>query len=374
MHVQDPPNKTRPRHHHHADVLYVYTQGEHHIEGEGTYRAGDLRWTRAGHVYGPETTGPDGGGWWIVSYGDPIPVSAKSDSVDAAPPLTNEKSTSDALMRFEAPIDWDAVHAYIERDGGVIVSGVLPSDLVDRLANELNDYLVPRPQAGMPRSGSNGYDLFLGKNTIRLHGLVTKLKSAGELIAFPDIVAAAKRSISPLASSILLNAGEVIQIGLDEPAQFLHRDTDSWPTLTLGGAPALINAIVALDPFTEENGATYIAPGSHKWELGRSPLSSELVRAVMKRGDILLFRGDLLHGGGENKTTMPRRAISVSYCAGWLRPVENSFLNVPADVARQLPKQLQEILGYVAHDASGQRGGMVGLYEGGSPEIFLKRN
>ena len=72
--VKDPPNKTRARHYHHADVLYVYVSGEHHIEGEGTYRAGDLRWTHAGHVYGPETTGPEGGAWWVISYSDPIPV------------------------------------------------------------------------------------------------------------------------------------------------------------------------------------------------------------------------------------------------------------------------------------------------------------
>lgn len=26
--VQDPPHKTRPRHYHHGDVLYVYTHGE----------------------------------------------------------------------------------------------------------------------------------------------------------------------------------------------------------------------------------------------------------------------------------------------------------------------------------------------------------
>ena len=60
LHVQDPPNKTRPRHYHHGDVIYFYVAGEHHIEGEGTYRAGDVRWTRAGHAYGPETTGSEG--------------------------------------------------------------------------------------------------------------------------------------------------------------------------------------------------------------------------------------------------------------------------------------------------------------------------
>jgi hypothetical protein len=74
--VRFPPNDVRVAHSHHDDIFYVFVAGENHVEGEGTYRAGDVRWVRAGHVYGPEKTGPDGASWWVISKGNPaiIPV------------------------------------------------------------------------------------------------------------------------------------------------------------------------------------------------------------------------------------------------------------------------------------------------------------
>ena len=45
--------------------------------------------------------------------------------------------------------------------------------------------------------------------------------------------------------------------------------------------------------------------------------------------------------GGANTTDARRRVISLSYCAGWLRPVENSYLNVTrATVERLTPMAL----------------------------------
>jgi mannose-6-phosphate isomerase-like protein (cupin superfamily) len=366
MHVEDPPNKTRPRHHHHADVVYVFTKGELHIEGEGTYRAGDIRWTRAGHAYGPETTGPDGGAWWVVTNGDPIPVNHPAEEVDQAPKVPTRHDVG-GLACFEAPHPVDEIARTVLSDGGVILKEFVRPDLADVLDAELDDYIGRNPVAGRPQSGSHGYDVFLGYRTLRLHGLATKLPSAGQLIADPRLMALSRKLMDQRTTSILLNAGEVIQIGPGEPAQFLHRDSDSWPDVQRGIQPFVVNAILALDDFTLENGATCFAPGSHAWEPHRQAKPGELVRAVMKRGDVLFFRGDAIHGGGENATQARRRAISVSYCAGWLRPVENSYLNVPPNFARTLSPPMQDLLGYAAHDSTSRLGGLLGLFEGGDP-------
>ena len=366
--VEDPPRKTRARHHHHGDVLYVYVRGEHHIEGEGTYRAGDLRWTRAGHAYGPETTGPEGGAWWVISYSDPIPVEAS----DPAQARRGASCASPDLPVFARPYDWAAIDAAVLGEGGAILKGFVDRAGRMRLNGALDGYLAGHPDVGRLGSGSSVYDAFLGARTVRLHGLVEKAPETADLIGDPDLVAWAARMMRGAAAGILLNAGELIQIGPGEPAQYLHRDTDSWPALDRRDAPVLVNAIVALDPFMLENGATYVAPDSWRWEAGRQPRSGDLARAVMAAGDALLFRGDLLHGGGENASAAPRRAISVSYCAGWLRPVENSFLNVPRETARRLPPRVQALLGYAAHDAAAQRGGLLGLYENGDPARALE--
>ena len=173
------------------------------------------------------------------------------------------------------------------------------------------------------------------------------------------------------ASSVLLNAGELIQIQPGEPAQFPHRDSDSWP-VPIGAEPIIVNAIVALDDCTLENGATYVATGSWQWDAKRQPRPEEYARAVMQRGDAVLFRGDLIHGGGENQSEDRRRALSISYCAGWLRPVENSFLNLSRETVRQQPEALAGLLGYAAHDGTQNRGGMVGLFENGDPARVLE--
>lgn len=370
MHVEDPPHKTRPRHHHHADVVYFYTKGEHHIEGEGTYRAGDVRWTRAGYAYGPETTGPEGGAWWVVTYGDPIPVNHEHSTVDVAAPPRNATSM-DAAPNLTRSANLKEIATTVREIGGAVLEGFIAPDLLNTLDAELDGYLAARPSAGLPKSGSAGYDIFLGHRTVRLHGLVAKAPSSERLIADPRLVQLASDVIGSRASSVLLNAGELIQIGPGEPAQLLHRDTDSWPEVPLAREPVLVNAIVALDDFTLENGATYVALGSHVWPPHQRPASEHLIRAVMKRGDVLLFRADLFHGGGENISQGVRRAISVSYCAGWLRSVENSQLNVPIEKARNLSEAMQGLLGFAAHDATSRLGGMVGLFENGDPRLAL---
>lgn len=384
--VEDPPNKTRPMHHHHGDILYLYIKGEHHIEGEGTYRAGDVRWVPGGHAYGPETTGPEGGAWWVLSYTDPLPVDHLDEAgapimatSSAAAGETIEKPApapiqGEGIPHFTYPYDWDAIDAAVRTRGGAIVEGLLSEDLEARTNQEIDAFLRDHHGEALPHSGSVLYDAFLGHRTLRLHGLVEKLPTAGpDLVGHPEITAWAQRMLAPRGSSIQLNAGELIEIGPGEPAQFQHRDSDSWPHLPVTESPVVVNAIVALTDFTRANGATNVALDSVLWEPSRRARPDEISYAEMQAGDVLLFRGDAVHGGGANTTTdESRRAISLSYVVGWLRPVENHYLNVaPATVARQEP-ELQKLLGYASHDATTRGGGFVGLYENGDPRAFLE--
>ena len=55
--------------------------------------------------------------------------------------------------------------------------------------------------------------------------------------------------------------------------------------------------------------------------------------------------------------------MHVSYCAGWLRTEENQYLATPLDVARTLPREAQELLGYAVHDALAVGGGYLGAVE-----------
>jgi len=70
--VTFPPHATLGVHSHPCDTLYVIQSGEFIVDGEGSYRPGELRWVKAGVVYGPERAGPDGTVLLIVSTNGPF--------------------------------------------------------------------------------------------------------------------------------------------------------------------------------------------------------------------------------------------------------------------------------------------------------------
>ena len=67
-----PPGFEAGLHWHPFDTVYLITQGEMTIGDEGIFRVGDIRWVRAGHVYGPEQAGAEGVEFILVSLGGPI--------------------------------------------------------------------------------------------------------------------------------------------------------------------------------------------------------------------------------------------------------------------------------------------------------------
>jgi hypothetical protein len=283
--------------------------------------------------------------------------------------------TVPTLPTFHRPFNWPEIDDIVRTDGGAILAGFLSPEELHNLNQQFDRFIEQHDQVGRPTSRSDGYNTFLGRQTIRLHGLMEKAPASADLIGNPDLVEWATRHIAPDrapgSGAVVLNAAELIQIEPSESRQAAHRDTDSWPEAPNGDHPLAVNAIVALDPFTLQNGATYVAPGSWQWDRDRRATAEEYARATMDAGDAVLFRGDLIHRGGENLSDKSRRAISISYSAGWLRPVENSFLNLSAETIAGLTPRLQALIGFQAHDATDQGGGLLGLYENGDPADAL---
>ena len=274
------------------------------------------------------------------------------------------------IETFTHPYPWQAIDHSTQTTGAAILQGALSPSLVQSLNAEIDSYLETS-KLGLPATGSTDYDKFLGHNTVRMHGLIEKFPSSPEVIGETNVVEWARRTMGSLAGEVLLNAGELIEIRPGEPRQQAHRDSDSWP-IPLGPDPFIVNAIYALDDFTEENGATWIAPDSWPWPKAQRAESSDYARAVMKRGDAIIFRGDLIHRGGANNSDKPRRALSISYCAGWLRTVENTFMNHSLDTIRGQSEQIKVLLGFGAYDGQDQQSGMLDLYENGYPGRYLE--
>jgi ectoine hydroxylase-related dioxygenase (phytanoyl-CoA dioxygenase family) len=128
----------------------------------------------------------------------------------------------------------------------------------------------------------------------------------------------------------------------------------------------LINVIWPLTPFSRENGATQIYPGSH----GRDGMAKDdlgaPVAAECGPGSAICFLGSTAHGAGANETPLARRGIVVGYCLGWLKPYENQWLAYPPDIARSFPPEIAGLAGYRQHRPN------LGNYEGQCPSLLLR--
>jgi hypothetical protein len=259
------------------------------------------------------------------------------------------------------------INQALEEDGVVIIENFFPETLIKALNEQLEPYIAE----SRPRVQNNMYDDFLGGYTVRLHGIAAKADSFGPVLTDARILEVMNQQLKPNCTDYRLSAAELIEIRGGETAQPIHRDDDSWPRAAQTAAPLVINVMIALSDYTAENGATVVVPGSHKWEPGREPQPDEITQAVMSPGSAAIFTGQTLHGGGKNVSGVPRRGLSVSYCHGWLVPVENSWLGIPLEKVRALPERAQSLLGYDLYDGTSRGGGIINMYEVGSPRALL---
>jgi len=130
-----------------------------------------------------------------------------------------------------------------------------------------------------------------------------------------------------------------------ETKQFLHQDDGLWP-VPRPHPHFLCNALIALDDFDCDNGATHIVPYSHLWHDRAVDQSVPSIQIEMPSGSMLLWAGALWHGGGANTSNRERLGFFMSHSQVYLRPQESQLLSVPREIARTMPTALQRLLGY----------------------------
>ncbi len=252
----------------------------------------------------------------------------RSDLARRFPSTAGSQAAADPALLERALVD-------LERDGYTIVEGLLSSDEVDALRADL----LPRISA---QTGRNNFEGFA---TRRLYAVIEKTLAANPLVEHPLVLGLLDRLLEP---NYLLSQLQVIEILPGEAAQPLHYDDGFYPWPR--PRPALGAATIwALDPFTADNGATVVVPGSHRLGPGLPGDEIERKPAVMSAGSLLFFVGTLWHGGGANRTAAPRACVTAQYCAPWCRQQENFSLSVSRERARQSSEHIQRMLGYSIH-------------------------
>ena len=245
--------------------------------------------------------------------------------------------------------------AALERRGYCIIRTCLPCELLAALEADIDEAFRQTPF---------GAGHFYGHRTRRFGSLLHRSEHAAHLVLQPVILALARDVLGPACDRIQLNVAQAISVHPGEIEQFPHRDHDMWPC-DKGGHEFLVNVIWPLSPFTDENGATRIYPGTHRRDIDSVDQLGSPVIAECCPGDAIVFLGSTIHGAGPNTTQSERRAVVIGYSLGWLKPYESNLLAYPPVVASRFPRELAELVGYVQHRPN------LGNYEGQCPSILL---
>jgi hypothetical protein len=242
----------------------------------------------------------------------------------------------------------------LSSQGFCVARGVVNEDLVSALNADLDAAFEAAPFC----DGD-----FYGRSTKRLGGMLNRSAAAEAFVRHPLALGIADAVLGPWCDRYALNLTQAIEIQGGAPAQYPHRDQDMWAG-PKGELEYLVNVMWPLTPFTADNGATRLWPGSHA---AGSAAGDEAFAVVpeLDVGDVLVFLGSTLHGGGGNATPVPRRGLVVSYCLGWLKPFENQWLVYPPEVAEAFDPELAALVGYAQHRPN------LGNVEGRCPSELL---
>ncbi|MGD8579528.1 MAG: phytanoyl-CoA dioxygenase family protein [Lysobacterales bacterium] len=265
--------------------------------------------------------------------------------------------TAMGLAYMDSAAETKSVLETLLRDGAVVVTGVAESGLVDTIVAEL------RPR--LDEFGLKSRSAFNGDNTLRAaYGLLATAPSAAALIDHDLVVDVANEVLLPHCATYTIGSMTAIEILPGESAQALHRDDSLYPIET-AGMELMIGVMWALNDFTEENGATRVVPGSHRFlRSWHQPDLSAWESATMPKGSVLLYLGSTWHGGGANRSDGPRLGLINTYSLGWLRQETNQYLDTPPEVAARFGPRLRALLGYTPHGSGDDR---IGNFRGDCP-------
>ena len=244
------------------------------------------------------------------------------------------------LQTFAATDDTHDMVAALQQNGAVVISAVLPEAVSEELCADL------RPE--FDREGHLYQNEFNGHQTLRVGGVTKHSAHFPTLLLHPTVLAIADAILKPHCEVYQVGSTTAIEILPGEGAQVLHADDTCYPSHLLP-FEAQISALWALDDFTLENGATRVVPREVGITDPDEVREEHIVQAVMPRGSVVIYLGSTLHGGGENRSDAPRKAIVNTYCLGWLRQEENQYLTLTAEEVAGQSEEMRRMLGFQAH-------------------------
>lgn len=214
------------------------------------------------------------------------------------------------VLSASAALDREKVRRAIDKDGYVIVEGVLDPAYIERAK--------PALAAAIEKE-----DARHGTTDHKDRGMVLVCSMHGPVFYEP---LENERLMTPF--NAILGDGCIVYAytsssmppGKTNYSRRIHRDCPR----VVPGYPTNMGATILLDDFTLDNGATWIMPGSHRRTVAEGePTEAEFVReserVVAKAGSVLFFDALLYHAGGDNKTDRWRHALTINMCRSFMK-------------------------------------------------------
>ena len=244
----------------------------------------------------------------------------------------------------------------LEEDGYCILENVIEDDLIKEVRESvarLETELDVQPRGNR----AEGYATKRMYNLLAKDRAFWKLPIHENVLPFPEYL---------LDDECILSGTTCMNIGPGEVHQGLHSD-DGLVSVKRPRIPFMVTTIWAFTDFTDENGATRIVPGSHKFDHEpRKGQQIEHIPAEMKAGSVLVVNGGTWHCGGANTSEDEwRLGVSVQYCQGYLRQQQNQYYSLAPNDVRAMPQRLAALCGFSLYK------GIMGHVDGASPGRFL---
>ncbi|HTT90811.1 MAG TPA: phytanoyl-CoA dioxygenase family protein [Acidimicrobiales bacterium] len=198
----------------------------------------------------------------------------------------------------------DEQYNFLDTYGYVILPGALDGPSISALRARFDELVASEGElAGSEVSQEEGSD--------RLANLVDKDPRFDSCWTYPPQLAAVSHVFGGHDFKLHSVNGRSAHPG--SGLQGLHTD---WPEAVAPGDYQVCNSIWMLDAFTEENGATRVVPGSHRWgQVPREAMTDprdghpEEVLLLGDAGTCGIFNSHVWHGGTANRSSGPRRAL-----------------------------------------------------------------
>lgn len=244
----------------------------------------------------------------------------------------------------------------IEEQGYCIVENAIEPELVTEVRDtvaRLEDELGVAPRGNTTE----------GIATKRMYNLLAKDETFWKLPIHDNVLPFPEQLLD---RECILSGTTCMNIGPGEVHQGLHSD-DGLVSVKRPRIPFMVTTIWAFTDFTDENGATRVVPGSHKFDHEpRRGEEVEHVPAEMPAGSVLIVNGGTWHCGGANTSKDDwRLGISVQYAQGYLRQQQNQYYSLSPEQVRHMPTRLAALCGFSLYR------GIMGHVDGASPSSFL---